>query len=64
MIDRSLVLTGKWDILYDEIRQMRLACGEAHMKAILATGELTNLTNVINIFTLATSNFYYIYLGI
>lgn len=32
--------------LYDEIRQFRKACGEAHLKTILATGELGSLTNV------------------
>lgn len=32
--------------LYDEIRQFREACGEAHMKTILAIGELANFTNV------------------
>ncbi|MBW7928951.1 MAG: deoxyribose-phosphate aldolase, partial [Fimbriimonadaceae bacterium] len=32
--------------LYDEVRQMREACGEAHLKTILATGELGTLTNV------------------
>ncbi|GJQ70453.1 hypothetical protein Trydic_g22869 [Trypoxylus dichotomus] len=46
VIDRSLVLTGQWQTLYDEIKQMRDACGEAHLKAILAAGELVNLSNV------------------
>ncbi|XP_032651919.1 deoxyribose-phosphate aldolase isoform X2 [Chelonoidis abingdonii] len=32
--------------LYEEIRQFRQACGDAHMKTILATGELGSLTNV------------------
>ena len=32
--------------LYDEMREMRAACGEAHVKAILATGELGTLRNV------------------
>ncbi|XP_037245399.1 deoxyribose-phosphate aldolase isoform X4 [Falco rusticolus] len=32
--------------LYEEIRQCREACGEAHMKTILATGELGSLANV------------------
>jgi len=39
-------LTGHWEALYDEIRAFREACGAAHMKAILATGELATLTNV------------------
>ncbi|XP_008592336.1 PREDICTED: putative deoxyribose-phosphate aldolase [Galeopterus variegatus] len=46
VINRSLVLTGQWEALYDEIRQFREACGEAHLKTILATGELGSLTNV------------------
>ncbi|KAJ8930703.1 hypothetical protein NQ314_016468 [Rhamnusium bicolor] len=47
VIDRSLVLTGKWETLYQEIQQMKEACGpHAHMKAILATGELGTLDNV------------------
>jgi deoxyribose-phosphate aldolase len=32
--------------LYDEVRSFREACGDAHMKSILATGELATLTNV------------------
>ncbi|XP_027746792.1 deoxyribose-phosphate aldolase [Empidonax traillii] len=46
VISRSLVLTGQWEGLYEEIRQCRKACGEAHMKTILATGELGSLANV------------------
>lgn len=46
VIDRSLVLTGKWEELYYELKQMKHSCGTAHMKAILATGELSTLTNV------------------
>lgn len=47
VIDRSLVLTGQWEKLYQEIQQMKEACGStAHMKSILATGELGTLTNV------------------
>ncbi|KAH1013779.1 hypothetical protein HUJ04_002723 [Dendroctonus ponderosae] len=46
VIDRSLVLTGQWEELYREIQQMKEACGLAHMKAILATGELDTLNNV------------------
>lgn len=48
VIDRSLALTGQWEKMYHEIKAMRAACGEAHMKSILATGELGNLNNVIN----------------
>lgn len=46
VITREHVLLGNWQALYDELRAMRDACGEAHMKAILATGELGTLTNV------------------
>lgn len=46
VITREHALTGNWTALYDEIRQMREACGDAHMKAILATGDLRTLTNV------------------
>ena len=46
MISRRLVFKGEWQALYDELSAMREACGPAHMKAILATGELATLTNV------------------
>ncbi len=46
VINRAQALRGDWNALYDEIGQMREACGNAHMKAILATGELKTLTNV------------------
>ena len=46
VITRAHVLTGNWEALYDEVRSFRDACGDAHMKAILATGELATLTNV------------------
>ena len=46
VISRRHVLTGKWLALYDETREMRAACGDAHMKTILATGELGTLRNV------------------
>ena len=46
VISRRRVLTGDWEGLYDEMRQFREACGEAHVKAILATGELGTLQNV------------------
>lgn len=46
VITRAHVLTGNWAALYDEVSAMRDACGEAHMKAILATGDLKTLTNV------------------
>ena len=46
MISRRHVLTGNWQALYEETKAMREACGPAHMKAILATGELGTLRNV------------------
>ena len=46
VITRAHVLAGNWQALYDEMAQMREACGAAHMKAILATGELRTLRNV------------------
>jgi deoxyribose-phosphate aldolase len=46
VISRAHVLTGNWQALYDEVRAFRAACGEAHMKTILATGELGTLRNV------------------
>jgi len=46
VISRQHVLTGNWRALYDEVRAFRAACGHAHMKTILATGELGTLRNV------------------
>ena len=46
VITRGHVLTGRWEALYEEVRAFREACGDAHIKVILATGELATLTNV------------------
>lgn len=46
VISRRHVLTGNWHALYDEMKAFRAACGAAHVKAILATGELGSLRNV------------------
>lgn len=46
VISRHLVLTGDWEELYREVKLFREACGEAHLKTILATGELGTLRNV------------------
>jgi deoxyribose-phosphate aldolase len=46
VITRQHVLDQEWQALYDEVRAMREACGEAHLKAILATGDLKTLRNV------------------
>ena len=47
VISRRHVLTGDWNALYDEVRAYRAACGSAHIKTILATGELGTLQNVL-----------------
>jgi deoxyribose-phosphate aldolase len=46
VIHRAQVLLQDWAALHDEIAAMREACGAAHMKAILATGDLKTLRNV------------------
>ena len=46
VISRRHVLQANWPALYDEVRTFRKACGDAHMKSILATGELGTLRNV------------------
>jgi deoxyribose-phosphate aldolase len=46
VISRAKVLTGDWPGLYEEVSAYRKVCGKAHMKAILATGELATLRNV------------------
>jgi len=46
VISRRHALSGNWQALYDEMRAFRAACGDAHVKAILATGELGSLRNV------------------
>ncbi len=46
VISRAMVLTGNWEALYNEVKAFRAACGDAHLKTILATGELATLTNV------------------
>jgi deoxyribose-phosphate aldolase len=46
VISRRNVLTQNWTALYEEIRSFRQACGDAHMKTILATGELGSLRNI------------------
>ncbi len=46
VIERGMVLTGDWQGLYDQVSAFRRACGDAHIKTILGTGELATLTNV------------------
>jgi deoxyribose-phosphate aldolase len=47
VISRQHALNGNWRALYDEVKAFRAACGDAHMKTILATGELGTLRNVL-----------------
>ncbi len=46
VVSRRHVLRHDWQALYDEVKACREACGDAHMKTILATGELGTLRNV------------------
>jgi len=46
VISRQHALTGNWQAVYDEVKAFRQACGSAHMKTILATGDLQTLRNV------------------
>jgi deoxyribose-phosphate aldolase len=46
VITREHVLTGNWQALYNEMRDFREACGDAHVKAILATGDIKILKNI------------------
>lgn len=53
VINRAQVLRQEWTALYDEICAMREACGNAHLKAILGTGDLRTLRNVYKASTVA-----------
>lgn len=46
VLSRNLVLNSDWKSLYKEVAACRKACGEAHMKTILATGEIPTFTKV------------------
>jgi deoxyribose-phosphate aldolase len=46
VVTREHVLTGNWKALYDEMRDFRAACGDAHVKAILGTGDIRTLSNI------------------
>jgi len=46
VITRAHVFGGKWQALYDEIAAFKQACGTAHMKVILGSGDLLTLRNV------------------
>jgi len=46
VIDRGAFLAGRYGQVYEEIVAVREACGDAHLKVILETGELVTLDNV------------------
>jgi deoxyribose-phosphate aldolase len=46
VIERGMVLRGDWQALYDQVKAFRKACGDAHIKTILGTGELATQTNI------------------
>jgi deoxyribose-phosphate aldolase len=46
VITRAHVFGGRWQALYDEVAAFKHACGRAHMKVILGTGDLLTLRNV------------------
>lgn len=46
VISRGHFLAGDYNFVFDEIAAVKAACGEAHLKVILETGELSTLDNV------------------
>lgn len=46
VINRAHLFTGDWKAMYDEVAAFREACGDAHLKSIIATGDLAILRNV------------------
>jgi deoxyribose-phosphate aldolase len=46
VIDRGAFLSGRYLLVYDEIVAVKASCGDAHLKVILETGELSTLDNV------------------
>ncbi|KAK0395017.1 hypothetical protein QR680_001066 [Steinernema hermaphroditum] len=46
VINRCAALEGEWNVVYDELVAMKEKCGAAHMKSILATGELKSVENI------------------
>ncbi len=46
VITRAHVFGARWQALYDEVATFKEACGKAHMKVILGTGDLVTLRNV------------------
>ena len=49
VISRAFVLEGNWEALYNEVQAMRKACGEAHLKTIIATGTIRDNLIAISI---------------
>jgi deoxyribose-phosphate aldolase len=54
VITRAHVFGGRWQALFDEIATFKAACGNAHMKVILGTGDLLTLRNVARASMVAT----------
>ena len=46
VISRGKFLAGEYNFVFDEIAAVKQACGKAHLKVILETGELDTLENV------------------
>jgi len=46
VIDRGAFLSGRYGLVLDEVRAVKEACGQAHLKVILETGELVTYDNV------------------
>ncbi len=46
VIDRGAFLSGQWGLVFDQIQQIKQACGEARLKVILETGELATYDNI------------------
>ena len=46
VIDRGAFLSGDYFKVFDEIRRVKEACGDVHLKVILETGELATLDDV------------------
>jgi deoxyribose-phosphate aldolase len=46
VIDRGAFLSGRYSKVYDEVVRVKEACGDAHLKVILETGELGTYDNV------------------
>ncbi len=46
VIDRGAYLAGRYGVVFDQIQQVKAACGDARLKVILETGELATYDNV------------------